>query len=231
MCRVTEDAGARLLDEARAEAAAQERRWLAREIHDGVIQDLAALGYSFDEVIAAAEAGEVGVPLALRDLRAQVSHAIRGLRQTIGDLRAEVAADTSLGVALTEVAGRLAERAGWQVHLNVTEPVARLPGSAEAALLRIAQEALLNVAKHAGASNVWVTCEIDPPAALLRVADDGVGLGGSRSESDSYGFVTMTERAQRLGASLSVRERRPTGTCITVRLEGSGGRKVAADSG
>jgi signal transduction histidine kinase len=214
--------------EARAQAAAEERRWLARELHDGITQDLAALGYALDEVIADADQADSDVAAALTDLRGRFTESLRALRQILGGLRSGPDVGEGLGAALEAAARRIARRSGWQLHLSLRQPGARLPVDAEAELFRIGHEALINAAKHAQAGNVWLTCHVDPPSALLRVADDGVGVGGNRMQSDSYGFVTMRERAHLLGASLSVEEHRGTGTSVEVRLASSSGRESAA---
>jgi signal transduction histidine kinase len=92
----------------------------------------------------------------------------------------------------------------------------RLPIDAETELLRIAQEAVTNARKHADAGNLWVTCRVDPPTALLRVEDDGKGLG--RPRNDSFGLEVMRERAARIGAQLSVSRREQGGTAVEVTL-------------
>ena len=63
------------------------------------------------------------------------------------------------------------------MHFSLDESTARLPAAIEAELLRIAQEAITNARKHAGAPNLWVTCEVDPPYAQIEVSDDGHGIG------------------------------------------------------
>ncbi|MGH8938187.1 MAG: sensor histidine kinase, partial [Actinomycetes bacterium] len=102
------------------------------------------------------------------------------------------------------------------VHLVLDESPVRLPIDAETELLRITQEAVTNARKHANASNLWVTCQVAPPTALLRVEDDGAGLGLPRV--DSFGLEVMRERAGRIGADLSVRNREDGGTTVEVTL-------------
>jgi nitrate/nitrite-specific signal transduction histidine kinase len=86
----------------------------------------------------------------------------------------------------------------------------------EAELLRIAQEAVNNARKHAGADNLWVTCRVHPPDAELVIEDDGRGLGMGRA--DSYGLEVMRERAARTHAVLEIRPRQPRGTYVAVRV-------------
>lgn len=229
-------AAAELLAVVREEAATAERRRVAREIHDGVAQDLASLGYALDGIIAEADAGAASVPAALHALREDVSGVVRSVREAIHTFRSSVGEHDSLGAAISAFAHRVAEQAPFALHVSLQESGTRLPPDAEAQLFRIAQEAIRNASAHANAANLWVTCRVDPPTALLRVEDDGDGIGhrighgighgipANPGRSDSYGFVTMAERAQRLGASLGVRERQPTGTCVEVQVGSSGGR-------
>ena len=105
------------------------------------------------------------------------------------------------------------------MHMILDESSLRLPIEVETEVLRIAQESITNARKHARARNLWVTCRVDPPKAFLRVADDGQGLGSPRG--DSYGLEIMRERADRVGAELSVRQRVGGGTVVELVLGGS----------
>ena len=108
--------------------------------------------------------------------------------------------------------------AGLRVHLSLGESTARLPAAVESELLRIAQEAITNARKHAKAANLWVSCDVDPPRAQLKISDDGTGLSGKQRRKDSYGMSIMAERAQRIRACLSVTAREPNGTVVSVSL-------------
>jgi signal transduction histidine kinase len=100
--------------------------------------------------------------------------------------------------------------------MSLAETPNRLPAETEAELLRIAQEAITNARKHAEAENLWVSLTVDPPSALLRVEDDGRGLGKART--DSYGIQIMKERARRLRTTVDVLAREPRGTTVEIRL-------------
>jgi signal transduction histidine kinase len=86
----------------------------------------------------------------------------------------------------------------------------------EAELLRIAQEAVTNARRHAGARNLWVSCTINPPAAQLSIVDDGRGMG--RPRPDSFGMEVMRERAERIGGVLQVAPREGGGTVVTATV-------------
>ena len=88
-------------------------------------------------------------------------------------------------------------------------------------LLRIVQEAMANILKHAQAKNVWVMLRTAPPKATIRVSDDGVGLRPGRR--DSFGLQIMRERAQRIGGVVEVRTRPGGGTVVEVSVDGNPG--------
>jgi signal transduction histidine kinase len=209
-----------LFEEVRGVATAEERRRLAREIHDGIAQELSYLGYVVDDVAAAArtddgtEPGELDEKFA--ELRSEISRIVRELRMSIYDLRSEVSTHGGLGAALSDYVRSVARQTGLTVHLSLSLSPDRLPAETEAELLRIAQEAVTNARRHADADNLWVSLEVDPPRALLRIEDDGLGLGDPRE--DSVGMAIMRERAARLRTTVRIGSRSPAGTFVEVEL-------------
>ena len=216
-----------LFDQIRELATTEERRRLAREIHDGIAQELASLGYVVDEISAtAADNDQPGIVADLTELRHQMTRIVRELRLSIFELRTEVDRHGGLGAALSDYLRTIGTTSGFTVHLTLDESSRRLPAEAEAELLRIAQEAINNARKHSTADNLWVTCRVHPPSAELIVEDDGSGLGKGRE--DSFGLEIMRERAARLRAALEVRPREPRGTYVAVTL-GSGSANQERD--
>jgi signal transduction histidine kinase len=216
---VAEEFGVRLetallFDEVREVATVEERRRLAREIHDGIAQELASLGYVIDTMTA--ESRDTAMGDQLRSLRNELTRIISEIRLSIFDLRSEVDQFGGLGAALGEYVRSVGTGSQLRVHLSLDEGPARLPAETEAELLRIAQEAITNARKHASARNLWVNCAVEPPSALLRVEDDGVGLQSRRE--DSFGIEIMRERAARLRARLSITPRESGGTIVEVAL-------------
>lgn len=211
-----------LFDEVRRLATTDERLRLAREIHDGIAQELASIGYVLDDLT-----GRVPPDAAadLRMLRDHVRKVTGELRLSIFDLRAGVDETVTLGAALAEHGQRVAAASRLVAHTSIDEQGDRLSPGTEIELLRIAQEALTNVRKHARASTVWIDCTVDAPSAFLRVSDDGVGLQPSRP--GAMGLRGMRERARRIGGELHVAPRDGGGTVVEVRL----GRPLATTSG
>lgn len=207
-----------LFDEVRAFATVEERQRLAREIHDGIAQELGALGYVVDEL--AETASTEGHSRKLRDLRGEITRVVNELRLSIFDLRSEVDGSAGLGSALSTYVRTVGARSGLTVHIKLDEAPSRLRSDIESELLRITQEAVTNARKHSDGENLWVDCRIRPPSAHICIQDDGGGLGASRP--DSYGLKIMRERAERIGAQLEIRDAQAAsgnlGTRVTVTL-------------
>jgi signal transduction histidine kinase len=211
-----------LFSEVRAIATAEERKRLAREIHDGVAQELAFVGYVLDDL--AARSDQDDVETELRHLRGEVSRVVGDLRLSIFELRSEVDHAAGLGSVVSDFVRSAGTASDMTVHLALDESPVRLPFETEAELLRIAQESVNNARKHSQADNLWVTCVVRPPNALLTVEDDGRGMQQRRK--DSFGLQIMRERAERLGARLSITDRPGGGTRVEVTL----GRLPSSDT-
>jgi signal transduction histidine kinase len=204
-------------DEIRTAVTSDERQRLAREIHDGVAQELASLGYSIDDIAASAD--NENLVAMLKDLRTELSRVITELRLSIFDLRSSVSQTAGLGAALSDYLQTVGSRSNIRVHLSLDEASTRLSPGVETELFRIAQEAITNARKHSGARNLWVDCQVQPPYGRIQVRDDGCGLGDGRE--DSFGLRIMQERAERIRADLKVEDHSPSsvsGTCVTVTV-------------
>jgi signal transduction histidine kinase len=206
-----------LFDDVRALATTEERQRLAREIHDGVAQELVMVGYGIDNTMAVLPDEATDAFNELRTLRGEVTRVITELRLSLFELRSEVDRHGGLTAAIAEYARAVGASAGLRVHLSLDESTARLPTATEAELLRIAQEAITNARKHAGAQNLWVTCAVDPPFAQVEVSDDGHGISDQRPDG-RYGLAIMAERAERIRGRLEIRPRQPNGTTVAVVL-------------
>ncbi|WP_281900324.1 sensor histidine kinase [Phytohabitans aurantiacus] len=218
-----------LFDEVRSLATNEERQRLAREIHDGVAQELVMVGYGIDNALATLPEGADETSEELRSLRAEVTRVITELRLSLFELRSEVDRHGGLAAAIAEYARQVGASAGLRVHYTLDESTARLPAATEAELLRIAQEAITNARKHAGAANLWVTCAVDPPYAQIEVSDDGQGIADQRPDG-RYGLAIMAERAERIRGRLEIRPRDPSGTTVAVVLGTSPRRDTVRDS-
>jgi len=210
-----------MFDEVRSAATRDERRRLSREMHDGVAQDIASMGYLLDAVaddLPAHVAPQVDL------LRSTISRVVTEVRASVTALRSDVDANQSLGESVSGLARRLSASSDISIRCTVDERTARLAPNVEAELVRITQEALTNAVKHSGARTIDVTCQVDAPRARIVVRDDGSGLGPHRT--DSHGLRIMRERAALVGASLTI-DSSQLGTVVYVSL---GSRGVAPRS-
>ena len=201
----------------RESATSEERQRLAREVHDGVAQDVASLGYLVDNIAVASTDPAQAEDIAR--LRKEVTRVVAELRNSVFDLRNEVAVTQGLGQSLASFARHVGSHSDLTVHVTLDESTGRLRPKVEAELLRIAQESINNARRHSGGQNLWVTCRVQPPNAEIDVVDDGDGLGVGRE--DSHGLKIMRERAARIGADLVVES--PAldgrGTRVSIRLD------------
>jgi signal transduction histidine kinase len=204
-----------LFDEVRALATVEERRRVAREIHDGIAQEIVSLGYLVDELASASD--EAARTAGVSRVRLELTRIVDDLRLSIFDLRSPVSRSAGLGPVLGDYLQMVGSRSGTAVHLTLDEGTDRLPLHVEEQLLRITQEAVTNARKHSAATNFWVKCHVRSPAAEIVIEDDGTGLAPSIA-TDSFGLSVMRERADRIGATLSVAERGGGGTRVTVFL-------------
>jgi signal transduction histidine kinase len=206
-----------LFNSVRESATSEERQRIAREVHDGVAQDVASLGYLIDSVAVGATDEQQIADVAR--LRKEVSRVVAELRNSVFDLRNEVGATQGVGQSLASFARHVGSHSELTVHVTLDESTIRLRPKVEAELLRIAQEAINNARRHSGGSNLWVDCRIHPPRAEISVIDDGDGLGPGRS--DSHGLKIMRERADAIGAELTIQSpaRDGRGTCVAIRID------------
>jgi signal transduction histidine kinase len=197
------------------EAEELERRRLAGEIHDGISQRLVSLWYHLQAATDAEDPATVGQ--ALERATELATAALDETRRAIAGLRPSVLDDLGLGPSLESLARSLP---GSDVDLDV-DPC-HLPAHVEVALYRIAQEALQNVAKHAGAERVAVRLASADGRVRLVVEDDGRGFSPDavsvEGSAPSYGMVGMRERAELVGARFTVTSAPGRGTRVEVEV-------------
>jgi signal transduction histidine kinase len=210
----------RRAEEALSEIRRAERRRIARDLHDIVLQDLSGALQSLRLTHLQAKRSEIS--LDFEEELGALGRASSGLRSAIYDLRHEkerpFLASVESVVELNQQAPH--ER---EIRLVVEEgfPVS-LPGKENVELLRILQEALANVRRHSGASNVEVRLRTDDEAILIEIADDGRGFDPGSART-GIGLVGMRERVEGLGGEIELRSRLGEGTKVTVRVPVGGG--------
>jgi signal transduction histidine kinase len=203
------------------DATDSERRRIATDLHDGVVQDLAGVGFSLSA--AAREADAAGADGAeLHSASDKVREAVRALRSLLVDIYPPSLTESGLESALSDLTARVEAR-GLDTSLTVAGPVAGLDGDTTRLLYRAAQEGLRNVVSHAGASRVDVRIDVptngDGGPAVLEVADDGAGITGDAlpAQQGHIGLRGLAGLAATMGASLMIDTTPGRGT--TLRLE------------
>lgn len=204
-------------------AQEEERKRIARELHDETAQELVALSRQLDSLISiSGEVPELDIKL-LEGIRAQIDKTLEGVRRFSQDLRPSVIDDLGLLPALDWLVSDLEERFDIAIGMAVLGPEHRFSPEVELVLFRIAQEALRNVWRHSGASRAWVTVEFSDDKTSLSVTDNGKGFEVPRSMADlanvgKLGLAGMEERARLVGGKLTLESEPGKSTTVTVEV-------------
>ena len=217
-----ENAGlqAQLVAQAREAGILEERQRLAREIHDTLAQGLTGI------------ITQLGAAQGARDnpqrQQQHVENALTLARESLGEARRSVHAlrpapldRAQLPDALADAARRWSQVQGVQANMITTGEPAALGADAEAALLRVAQEALANIARHASATRVGITLSYMDDIAALDIRDDGVGFGADAAANEAgegFGLESMRQRITQVGGTLAIESEPGYGTAISARV-------------
>jgi signal transduction histidine kinase len=198
-----------------------ERQRLARDIHDTLAQ-------GFVSIVLQLQAAEADLPADATEARGHLERARRTARENLAearrlvwDLRPEALSAAPLGEALGRLAGRVAEETGLDATATVTGTPRPLSADTEVTLLRVTQEALANVTRHANAGRVAVTLSYMDGEAALDVRDDGTGFAPTadgHGPNGGLGLRGMRERVEALGGRLAVESAPGRGTTIAVTV-------------
>jgi signal transduction histidine kinase len=206
-----------------AEVEEMQRQHLARELHDEVGQGLTALGLTLS-IIKTQMPRNLASPLLTRltDAVALVEKTGETIRNVMAELRPPVLDDYGLLSALRWYGAEFSRRTGIDVKVQGEEAAPRLGRPVELALFRIAQEALNNVAKHAGASEVVLREEAGPDTVRLVIIDNGLGFDQTRVGQPEgryrWGLMNMKERAGAAGGSCRIESQSGHGTRVVVEV-------------
>jgi signal transduction histidine kinase len=203
------------------EVQERERQSLARELHDQIGQDLAAIQITLQAIRDRVPSAKVAAKLD--EGLGTVGRTIEKVQRLALELRPSLLDDLGLVAALRWLLEQHGERAGYRTGFSAEPPEARLPPEIEIACFRIAQEALTNVDLHAGARSVAVSLRYDDRGLALSIRDDGDGfdpgeLRSRRVPGANLGLLGMEERAVLAGGTLELRSAPGQGTTIDVRF-------------
>ncbi|MCB8983431.1 MAG: GAF domain-containing protein [Ardenticatenaceae bacterium] len=212
-----------LIEKTEDMAIAAERNRLARELHDAVTQTLFSASLIADVLPRIWERDMDQGRARLEELRELTRGALAEMRTLLLELRPATLTETSLAELLRQLVQAFGGRARLPIELIIEEERPFRPGSAQAlppeiqvALYRIVQEALNNITKHAGASQATLTLRFEAQAVVLSIQDNGRGFAVADKPTHSLGLSIMRERAQKIGADLTIESQIGTGTTITV---------------
>jgi signal transduction histidine kinase len=213
----------RLVEEARRSGVIGERKRLAREIHDTLIQGFASIVVNLEA--AEGSLGEFPEPYArhLDEARATAREGLSEARRIVWALGPGALDGAPLPEALSRLAGRWSKASGVSADVAVTGEAVPLPTETEVTLLRVAQEALNNVGKHARATRTVLTLSYMGDRVTLDVVDDGVGFepAGDVPEAGpdgGFGLRAMRERVEGAGGTLLVESEPGGGTTLAAGL-------------
>ena len=200
--------------------AAEERNRLARELHDTIAQGLTAVLLHLEtaEALLDAEAGRARIHEAMEQAIRSTRASLEETRRSVLDLRAAPLEGRDLAQALGQLVEDIRQQSPLSVSFTATGATAPLPSRLEVGLYRIAQEALTNVRRHAGARSVVLQLVITPEHARLVLEDDGAGFDPEAIRSEHYGLIGINERTRLLGGHLRIESTRGTGTRLEVTI-------------
>jgi signal transduction histidine kinase len=201
-------------------AQEEERRRIARELHDETSQNLAVLAIGIETQVSPGAGPDSQEKLD--ELKSLVVRTLDGVHRLVYDLRPSVLDDLGLLAGLRWYAESRLGPQDIKFSLMLSGEERRLPAELETALFRIGQEAISNVARHANASNAFLVIGFEDAAVTLEVEDDGEGFdaaaAASRNEQGGWGLMGMAERATLFGGECEITSGPGTGTRVAVRI-------------
>ena len=209
---------ARLFRDIRQQSASEERMRIARDLHDRTGSTLAYVGLELDRLIRKETAREKQVELS--DIREHVSKTISEVREMLYNLRTGRDGQNSLSDTVQEFADRVSARAHLQVTCDFTAPVID-DAFVTNEIWEMIKEAILNAERHSQASELVISTSINEENWEVSIADNGIGLKSADKRHDAYGMTGMLERAESLGAEISIMSplsEKTYGTRVTVTV-------------
>lgn len=200
-------------------AQEEERRHIARELHDDTGQALTVIRMHLSDLLRGADGAAARVPDCVKVVDAAIAH----IRAMALNLRPTMLDDLGLADALQWALDQQAKAAGWRAKLEADDILVELPADIQTACFRIGQEALSNAARHAGASEVKLRLRMVGNDLELTISDNGAGFDLERYRTPEerkkhFGLISMAERASLVGGSLEIDTAAGSGTRIRVRV-------------
>ena len=208
---------AQLYEQAQFAATIEERQRLARELHDAVTQTLFSASLIADVLPRLWERNPEEGCRRLEELRQLTRGAMAEMRTLLMELRPQALVEVELGDLLRQLGEAFTGRSRIPIQLNI-DGNAPISPDVKVGLYRIAQEALNNIVKHAGATYVNLCLHSQPDGLDLTISDNGCGFDPSSISADHLGLKIMNERSKEIGVHLTVNSQIGIGTTLTARL-------------
>ncbi|MHB8487980.1 MAG: sensor histidine kinase [Candidatus Dormibacteria bacterium] len=206
---------ARALSEISRLGLVEDRERIARDLHDGVIQSLFAVGIGLQGI--AAVVGDARLADRIQQFVSEIDRVIGDVRSYIFGLRPSVLTTGSLTNTLEQLAHEVEERSGVTVIVEIDVSLESALADSSAEIVHIVREALSNVGRHAGATTCRVSIRRDASSAVLEIDDDGRGFDATTVRR-GMGIGNMAERAASIGAMLDLASQPGSGTTVRVRI-------------
>ena len=200
------------------QAQEEERKRIAREIHDGPAQSLVNLVFRFEIAAKLIDKDIEKAKVELSGLKDIVSKSVKDVRKTIYDLRPMSLDDLGLVPTLKRFIKKLQRETQIEIELDIKGEMKRLPDCYEITIFRLVQEGLNNIKKHAQADNAKVIMEYSKKQIHILIRDNGRGFNLDGVNGDKFGLVSMRERCDLLGGNFKIRSGPKIGTRIIINI-------------
>jgi signal transduction histidine kinase len=197
----------------------EERARIARELHDELGQSLTALKLDLHWLQGRIGDGTPEGRIRIESMCSLVEDTLQAIKGICADLRPAILDDFGLIAAIEWQAKQFESLTGIRCRTSIHPAKARIPGAQATAVFRILQESLTNIARHARASAAEISLNVSAESLLLKVADNGIGIGEKRLEGlHSLGLAGMRERALGWGGTIAVATGARRGTTVTLKM-------------
>ena len=198
----------------------EERKRIARELHDEAGQVLTGINFTLDTVLKSIPAELDSFQTQILDVKRQINHTYRELRQLSHRLHPAVLSDLGLEPALDSFLSDVSTYSGLNIDFRMVGFEKRIDAETETVLYRIAKEAVTNTLKHSEAENFKLSIVKSYPHVIFLAEDDGVGFDTSKLDnySDTLGLLGMRERVALMGGTFSIRSSSDEGTRIRIEI-------------
>jgi two-component system sensor histidine kinase DegS len=203
------------------EAREAERSRLAQEVHDGPAQALSNAIFGVEYIEKILDLDRPAARIELRFLRERLRRDLGDVRAFISQLRPPILDEMGLDGAIREAADTLAALSGATIDVDLAAPPSELGEAEQVVVLRVLQEALQNVRKHAGARHVWMATRLEDARWILEVRDDGRGFDPDTVTAPgrrTFGLQFMRERAELVRGTFEIRSRPASGTVVVLDI-------------